>query len=131
MDPIRRREKLSVRPSPGTRLDFVVTLEGDIPADAGAALSVVLRYVPDRDVLDPAAFTAYLKDLGAAEWETLEAVGVAVLDDVNNEVVPRWVQVAVYRADTGGVGRERHAVLLEDRQPRWDNPSLLSRLPTL
>ena len=67
--------------------------------------------------------------LGGLDWKTLEAVAVAVLDDVNNEVVPRWVQVAVSYENADAGERERHAVLIEDRQPGWDNPSLLARLP--
>ena len=51
-----------------------------------------------------------------------------ILDDVNNEVVPRWVQVTVTAPGDRAAGVDGHGVMLEDRQPRWDNPALLSRL---
>jgi len=37
--------------------------------------------------------------------------------------VPRWVQIVAAR--TGGTD---HQVIIEDRQPKWDNPALLARL---
>ncbi len=122
MDPTARHEFLTTTPNPGTRLDYVVSLEGTL----GTRLSLVLRYVPDKVVLADGAFTAYLGQFAPAEDDRLEALGVTILEDINNEVVPRWVQVSITKGD--GAAHEQHGVLLEDRQPRWDNPSLLSRL---
>lgn len=128
MDLERRREPLRVLPSPDSRLDFVTSLSGGIEFGTGPSrVRVSVRYVPGRDVLDPAGFETYLSALGTADWPSLEAVGAAILDDVNNQAVPRYVQVALATcAETGEA--MVHSVLLEDRQPGWDNPSLLSRL---
>jgi len=129
MDMRTRREPLATITSPGNRVDFVVSLSGRVAHPLHPApLAVAIRYVPDKWILSPAAFLGYLKNLETPELTSLEAVGVAVLDDINNEVVPRWVQVAVRCAADGSGGHETHGVLLEDRQPRWDNPALLSRL---
>ena len=87
-----------------------------------------MRYVPDKLIIDPAAFGRYLGALGTLPWESLEKVAVTILDDINNEVVARWVQVALSAPNGTHPGVDSHGVMLEDRQPKWDNPALLSRL---
>lgn len=132
MDLNARRAPLATAASPGSsRLDYVVSLTGRVAHAAyPAPLAIVLRYVPDRWTLDPASFARYLDALDDAGLATLEAVGVAILEDVNNEVVPRWIQVAAATGDEDEPAG-RLGVLLEDRQPKWDNPALLSRLGTV
>jgi 7-cyano-7-deazaguanine reductase len=49
-----------------------------------------------------------------------------VLDDLNNELVPRWVELTVERD-----APLPHRVVIEDRQPNWDNPQLMARLRRL
>lgn len=114
-----RRDHLTTAPSPDSRHDFLVELHGE-PV-AGTRLTI--RCVPDRLVLDPAGFAAYLADPAAGYEGGLEALAMAVLDDLNNELVPRWVEVTVER-DTP----LPHRVVIEDRQPNWDNPQLMGRL---
>ncbi len=125
--PIERRRALTCRNNPHSGLDFLVSLEGRLTSPAGR---VALRYVPDRLILEPAAFHDYLALLAGREGPNAEDVAVAVLQDINNEVVPRWAQVRV--AEESGSGDRNdgngHRVLVEDRQPNWDNPALLSRL---
>ena len=75
-------------------------------------------------LLKPEALKAYLDAVGALEWTHLESLGLSILSDLNNELVPRWVQVAVSSTSAG----MNHRVTLEDRQPRWDNPGLLARI---
>ncbi len=76
----------------------------------------------------PAAFSAYLAVLSAGPWQTLEALATTMLDDVNNELVPRWCHVSVTATGDGG---EHHAVDAEDRQPAWENAAVLAGLPTI
>lgn len=130
MDLNARRALLAAVASPGSsRLDYVVSLTGQVAyAGDGAPLAIVLRYVPDKWTLDPAAFARYLAVLADANLPSIEAVGVALLEDVNNEMVPRWIQVVATTAGGEEEAAERHGILLEDRQPKWDNPALLSRL---
>lgn len=120
-----RRELLAVAANPAPRLDYLVALVGDLAGELGE-VRLTVRYVPDRLILAPPAFVAYLAALGGAEWPSLEALAAAVLDDLNNELVARWVQVAAEAEAAAGL---RHVVVLEDRQPRWDNRVLLERLP--
>ncbi|MFQ5785227.1 MAG: hypothetical protein ACE5H8_10445 [Alphaproteobacteria bacterium] len=124
----RRRGHLVTAPNPGRRNDYVVTLAGMMEAPEPAAeVGVTLRYVPDRVVLRPAAFAAYIEVLREASWDGLEELATTILGDVNNELIPRWVHVSL-KADNPEGGY--HAVDLDDRQPNWDNPSLLARLAT-
>ena len=113
-----RRKWLVVIQNPAPWHDTLVGWSGTL-AD-GRSLAV--EYVPDRLVLAAPAFAAYLEALGAVNWPSLEAVVTAVLDDLNNQLVPRWVRVC------GGLSRGeiRHHVAADDRQPGWDNPVLLA-----
>lgn len=117
---MHRREILSTAANPDARHDYLVELHGE-PAP-GTRLT--LRYVPDRAVATPDGVAAYLGALsGTAENSAPEALALAVLDDLNNELIPRWVEVTVER--TLPVPQR---VVVEDRQPSWDNPHLFIRL---
>ncbi len=129
MDTQDRRNLLVTTPNPNPRLDYVSVLEGTVTVSTGGdAATVNLLFVPDKLILDTASFATYLGALGNLTWDTLEQVAVTILEDVSNEAVARWVQVALSGPEPahGDVGR--HAVLVEERQPAWDNPALLSRL---
>ncbi len=118
-----RRHPLTPRDNPTARLDYLVELSGRTGAG-----TVTVRYVPDRWVLDSTSFHNYLEKLENSGTDSPEAIGVAVLDDFNNELVPRWLQVTVSGEPADAQRGAEHRVLLEDRQPNWDNPPLLSRL---
>ncbi|MBT6095246.1 MAG: hypothetical protein HOH04_10210 [Rhodospirillaceae bacterium] len=130
MDLIQRREMLAPIANPGGGRDYVITLGGDIELpDHGGAMAVTLRYVPDRHVLAPNTYGNYLATIGELKWETLEAVAVAILDDVSNELLPRWAQVSLRHVGDGHT--ERHDICLEECQPGWRNDDLLYRLPPI
>lgn len=114
---MHRRERLTTSSNPDTRHDYLVELRGE-PV---AGLHLTVRYVPDRLVTTPDAFAAYVASVPVDG--TLEGLALAVLDDVNNELVPRWAEVTAERA-----APVPHRVLVEDRQPNWDNPHLFSRM---
>ncbi|MEK9751728.1 MAG: hypothetical protein VW338_00750 [Rhodospirillaceae bacterium] len=125
MDAIQRREILEPTANPGSAGDYVITLRASIArAEGTAAASVVLRYVPERQILTPANFERYIGEVGRLAWESLEAVAVAILDDVANELVPRWAQVTL--RDGGAMGQE---IAIEESQPGWRNEDLIYRLP--
>ncbi len=133
MDLAKRRGFLENVANPRGGIDYVVELKGAIESTeegAGGRRSAELsvRYVPDKWILDPGAFGRYLEALATIEFQSLEALAAAILDDIANEAVVRWVQVVVTAPDTSHSPVDRHGVMLEDRQPRWDNPSLLSRM---
>lgn len=112
---MHRRERLTTAPNPDARHDYLVTLTG--APQPGTRLE--LRYVPDRWVIEPAGFAAYLDGLTTFTGG-LEALALAVLDDIGNELVPRWSEVRVESAS--------HRVVVEERQPAWDNPHLFARM---
>jgi len=126
MDVTARRNLLRTRTNPDQRQDYVVTLRGRLSA-AGAGTVVLLRYVPDKLVIESESLNTYLLGLGGMAWDGLEDMAVTVLEDVSNETVARWVQVEM-TAEEGDMNTIGHSVMLEDRQPKWDNPSLLARL---
>lgn len=124
-----RRGHLSVRPNPSPGLDYVVTHEGRFRARGQAAeIALGLRYVPDRLILAGAAVEAYLGALGGASWSSLEAIAGAALEDLNNELVARWVHLTLCVEHGAGTRHQTHRVTFEDHQPGWDNPGLLARL---
>jgi 7-cyano-7-deazaguanine reductase len=124
-DPATPSGPLRWRNNPRSGLDFVVALDGALPL---AGCRVRLRYVPDRLILDRSAFLDYLATLAPPPDAAPEILALALLDEINNEIVPRWVQIAL-SAMTGGVSVE--TIILTDRQPNWDNPEILGALPSL
>jgi 7-cyano-7-deazaguanine reductase len=120
MDLHARRNVLATIDNPETKLDYIVSLNGSVESLGRLSVS----YVPDRRVLTPDSFRSYLALIAAAGWSHPEAAAIAILHDLNNELVARWVQVSLVR----GEGIACHRVTVEDRQPKWDNPGLLSRL---
>jgi len=130
MDPLSRREQLTTDPNPENRLDYIITLSGDLVhgEDHEHPSQVRLRYVPDGLILRPESFATYLDRLSDTSWPSLETAASAIIDDVNNELVPRWVQVQVELEPSTEAAIHFHSVVLEDKQPKWENPELLSRL---
>jgi 7-cyano-7-deazaguanine reductase len=113
-------------PDPGT--DYVVRFEMETtPSFSLGPLKFVTRYVPDKLLLKPACLGDYLHALTQPDWPTLESAALAMRDDFGNEVVPRWIAIVVSPSEAN-LEVARHSVLVEDRQPQWDNPNLLARL---
>lgn len=77
--------------------------------------AVKVRYVPDRLTATAESAASYFAALDANA--SVEVVALMVLDDFNNELVPRWIEVSVRRDQP-----LRHWAQVEDRQPGWDNP---------
>lgn len=113
------------RSNPRSDLDYIVLLEGTA---AAAGCRVRLRYVPDKLILDSASFADRLATMAPAAGAHFETLALALLDEINNEIVPRWVQI-VASADAGAPTAE--TVVVTDRQPNWDNPDILNTLPAL
>ena len=58
----------------------------------------------------------------------LEEAAAAILEDMGNEVVARWIQVNASTGSEDPTSVPGHQVVLEDKQPQWENPGLLARL---
>ena len=124
-----RRALLETHANPDSALDYVSGLHGTLQAfGLGKPTLLSIHYVPDRMIIDPAAFGRYLEALSAPEWDSLEQLATEVLGDFNDHLIGRWVRVVVTAPEGAYPGVGSHEVLIEDRQPGWDNPSLLSRL---
>ena len=122
-----RRDLMATTANPGERYDYMVTLEGCFAiAASDYPVAAALRYVADRRLLSLDAVNGYLGCLVGGAWPTLEAVAITMLGDVNNQLIPRWAQIKLVAGpgERGG----RHAVIIEDCQPGWHNPSLLARV---
>lgn len=113
----RRRATLETAANPAGRDDCLVILVGVVAPES----RITLRYVPDRWIVTSKGFSAYLAVLPLDA--TPESLATLVLDDLNNEVVPRWAEVMVERPTPFS-----HRVLATDHQPEWSNPGLLARL---
>jgi 7-cyano-7-deazaguanine reductase len=125
---VRRRFLITDR-NPDIRLDYLITIAGHMATQSDLHRSVIsLRYVPDKVIMQPESFGHYLDALGTLEWDSLEEAAAAVLNDVNNEIIARWLQVRISAPEQVHPGINAHEVLFEDRQPNWDNSRLLSRL---
>ena len=110
------RGALKSVPAPSTALTAMI----ELASESGLRL----RYVADRLVLTPGSFLAYLEARQRDAREILpEAYAISVAEDVANEIVPKWLQVTFTTGD-----ELRHSVRVEDRQPGWDNPTLLRGL---
>ena len=129
MDLHERRSLLICSRNREIKLDYVIFITGHMANPGlGGSSDIHLNYVPDKTILKPASFGRYLDAIGTTKWETLEECAAAILNDINNELVARWVQLSISAPNQVHHGIDRHKVMLEDRQPNWDNMGLLSRL---
>lgn len=123
-----RRHLVRTDPNPDPGSDYVVRFEMETtPAFSLGPLKFVARYVPDKLLLKPSCLADYLHALTQPDWPNLEAVALAMRDDLSNEVLPRWIEIVVSPSEAS-LEIARHSVLVKDRQPQWDNPNLLARL---
>ncbi|MFN3077284.1 MAG: hypothetical protein ABT940_10465 [Alphaproteobacteria bacterium] len=125
-----RRCLLVVSANPDRSRDYAVTLSGVIrrgllpPSPPWSGAFFRLRYVPDRWILSPESLVGYLEVVGTTPWSSLEHLASVLADDLRNELIPRWMLVQLGT----GSPTSGHEVMIEDRQPRWDNRGLLSSL---
>ena len=130
MDVLARRTLIATGANPDPRLDYVVGLEGSVAAVGNTTpIAINLRYIPDKVIVKPTSFSRYLEALASIVWPSIEELAVTLLSDINNEVVARWVHVSI--STPASQGLDTHTVLLEDSQPKWNNPRILSRLRKL
>ena len=125
---VQRQSMIETSPNPESHGDYLCLLSGTLAttgSEKGA--TVTLRYVPDKWLLRPSVFARYLAQIPATEDRLLEETAHIMLDDLNNQLVARWLQIVLDVASPEN-DRPLHRVLLEDRQPKWDNPSLLARV---
>ncbi len=129
MDTHQRRALIETLPNPRSSPDYVMEVTEDIGEPDTHALRITLRLVPDKLIVQPRTLPGYLSALWETKTDSLEETAALLLEDLSDQAVPRWIEVRVAKALSRGVGE--HAVVLEDCQPNWSNPSLLARLRPL
>tara|TARA_R110002167_G_scaffold102519_4_gene265899 strand:- start:1297 stop:1722 length:426 start_codon:yes stop_codon:yes gene_type:complete len=118
----RRRECIVCSDNPASDRDYLVEIgvSGLRAPACGAAARGRILLVPDRLIVAPDGLSAYLETLGKMPFASLEAMAAVMFDDLNNQIIPRWLSLIL-----GGGGR---TVTLRDCQPNWRNEALLSAL---
>lgn len=125
----QRRNLIQTEPNPGTRIDYVVTLQSNLTGAKDVfPARLTLRYVPDRLILKTSNLAKYYAEIASIEFENFEAAAVLLMDDFNNELVPRWISLRLDKQTADNDQVFHHETALEDRQPKWGNPRLLDRL---
>lgn len=129
--PYDRRGLLKCHANPSSGLDYVTKLSGLIRMHASdTTFSVVFQYVPDRLILKAGFLSDYFEELAAEEWDSIERLTTTILDDLQNELVPRWVRVEVSTNLPDDSNVVRQTTTADDGQPGWQNDAVLSRLIT-
>jgi len=74
--------------------------------------------------------SVYFKELGTGQLDSLENLVTTILDDLQNELVPRWVRVQATLTLAINEPVEQQSTTAEDGQPGWQNDAVLLRLTT-
>ncbi|RVU38517.1 hypothetical protein EOI86_04325 [Hwanghaeella grinnelliae] len=125
---VLRQSSIATTPNPIPQTDYLCHLSGKLTSSSGQTITVELRYVPDKWILLPDALADYLHALAPPDREALELTASLVIDDLNNQLVARWLQITMSGPPEAATDITAHRILLEDRQPQWDNPALLQRI---
>lgn len=127
-----RRRRISTMENPDPTHDYLCELRRHmiITRPHEHRVGMVIRYVPDVQVLSTFDMEGYFDHVADLEWHSLEALALGLLEDMNNELIPRWVQVSVaFRARRDDTISSE--VTIEDHQPDWQNSYLMSRINML
>ncbi|MDP7547870.1 MAG: hypothetical protein QGF20_11295 [Alphaproteobacteria bacterium] len=119
----QRRDCLQTVANPATDRDRISILSGELPTSSllgGTPIHIDLRYIADREIIAATALAHYFQAAAQEPCDTLEGYADMVLNDLNNELVPRWIWLRLQ-----GNG---HQVIQQDRQPGWNDPGLLTTL---
>ena len=123
MDVQSRRALLTCDSNTNDRSDYLISLGDSLIMGDHGTFDVRVTYVPDSFILNVTSFHSYLMALGNSTEVTPERSGKILLEDVNNELVPRWVRVTLIGRPATAVGVS-YRCLFQDSQPNWSNPSL-------
>ena len=75
MDSETRRNHLKATNNPQQQIDYVVSYDGAIKSFAGdKTVRIKVRFIPDKLILPPTAFSEYINALELSKWDYLEVV---------------------------------------------------------
>ena len=123
-----RQSHLEVSPAPKSMVAYVCSIayNGD-SNENGLSLHVFLHFIPDCFTLSHQQLKKHiLFCIPMLAHCNLNEYMLCLLDDLNDILIPKWLQLSVQMRQ-----ENNHLVesfLIEDRQPRWDHPSLLARI---
>lgn len=109
---LARRNCLTTQANPREDLDYKITVTRRMDTSVGA-LDLELSTIPDRWVLAPDALDRWIDHVAQVQWIGLGDLAGALLDDINNEMVPRWARVALTTKDG------EQSLVVSDQQPQW------------
>ena len=89
--------------NPDSRKNWIISIELD------SEPVILLRYIPDRLVADHISIKKYLNSQLAVDWPMPEEMLLKMIEDVQNELVPKWLEVEYSH---WGI-----VVKIEDKQP--------------
>ena len=141
MELLDRRKLLISLANPDTSLDYLVSISGTIEkynptkgiarssgtTDYSKFIEVKVHYVPDRLILDDSSITEYFNYYQDKMPNQFEELGINLLGDFNNELVPRWIKLFIIIQDSKGENIKELSFF--DSQPNWGNYNLLSSIP--
>ena len=125
MDILTRRQLLITQPNPDASIDYLVSLDGRINRSENKSITIQIYYVPDQEILDATSLSSYLKKVGADMHPSNENAGILLLNDFNNELVPRWLQITLSQTFYIDGYAQLHEIRYQDQQPNWSNSHLL------
>ena len=141
MELLDRRRLLISLANPDKSLDYLVSISGTIethnpikgiPSLSGTTdyskfIQVTVHYVPDRLILDDVSIAEYFNYYQDKMPNQIEELGINLLGDFNNELVPRWIKLFITVQDSKKETIKELSFF--DSQPNWKNFNLLSSIP--
>ncbi|MEE2698947.1 MAG: hypothetical protein VX923_04545 [Pseudomonadota bacterium] len=127
METNERRALLHISNNPDESIDYLITLQGSfISNENNKPIIISISYVPGFSIVNPDSFRSYLTALSEQNWENLENIATTIIGDLSNQLVSRWICIKATASEGFYPGLGHHEILIEDRQPEWSNPNLLS-----
>lgn len=116
----RRREAIVCADNPAPNRDYVVSLLFALPDGEPRPWHGQMIMVPDRQILACDGLDGYLDIVATEAGRGLEALTVTMFDDLNNQLIPRWLSLSLSDGS--------RTVCVQDGQPNWRNEALLTAI---
>jgi len=95
--------QLKTYPNPDSRKNWLIVVKIEEP------VQIRIRMVPDKLIANHQELKSHIRKIAAQDWGTPEEMTLNIIESVNNDLIPKWLDV-IYECD--GI-----SVRLEDRQP--------------
>ena len=121
-------------------IDYLVSISGTIETqnfieemprlsgtgDYLSSIEVAVHYVPDRLILDDGSINEYFNYYKENMPKQIEELGINLLGEFNNELVPRWIKLFLTVQNTNK--EQIKELSFFDSQPNFENYNLLSSI---